>query len=214
MSAAETLRQLCAGAAALGVPLADADARRLLQLGDELLDWNRKVNLTALDTPAQVLTHHLLDSLSVAPLILGPRVADVGTGGGFPGLPLALVQPQHQFTLIDSVAKKLRFVDHAAQLLGLANVQTVHARVEALQVPAFDTVVTRAFAPLPRLLRWVAPLCDAHTCVLAMKGRWPPTPGSDDAGELPPGWQLQQVLPVTVPGLAAARHILRLSRRA
>ena len=214
MSAPEALRQLCAGAAALGVPLADADAQRLLQLGDELLDWNRKVNLTALDTPAQVLTHHLLDSLSVAPLIRGPRVADVGTGGGFPGLPLALVQPQHQFTLIDSVAKKLRFVDHAAQLLGLANVQTVHARVEALQVPAFDTVVTRAFAPLPRLLRWVAPLCDAHTYVLAMKGRWPPAPGSDDAGELPPGWQLQQVLPVAVPGLAAARHILRLSRRA
>lgn len=213
MNGIDALRPLCEGAAALGVPLTIGDARRLLRLGDELLDWNRKVNLTALDTPAQVLTHHLLDSLSVAPFIHGPRVADVGTGGGFPGLPLALVQPQHQFTLIDSVAKKLRFVEHAADVLGLANVQTVHARVEALQLPPFDTVVTRAFAPLPRLLRWVAPLCDAHTCVLAMKGRWPPPPGSDDAGALPPGWQLQQVQPVTVPGLAAARHILRLSRR-
>jgi 16S rRNA (guanine527-N7)-methyltransferase len=125
---------------------------------------------------------------------------------------LALLQPQRQFTLIDSVAKTLRFVDHAAQLLGLTNVQSLHARVEALQLPPFDTVVTRAFAPLPRLLQWVTPLCDAHTRVLAMKGRWPPLPDADDAGALPRGWRLEQVQEVKVPGLDAARHILTLRR--
>ncbi len=212
MNAHSSVQQLCDGAAVLGVPIDAQQGARLLQLGDELIEWNQKVNLTALDTPALVLTHHLLDSLSVAPLIQGTRVADVGTGGGFPGLPLALLQPQRQFTLIDSVAKKLRFVDHAAQLLGLTNVQSLHARVEALQLPPFDTVVTRAFAPLPRLLHWVAPLCDAHTCVLAMKGRWPPLPDADDAGALPRGWRLEQVQAVTVPGLDAARHILTLRR--
>ena len=212
MSALAPLQQLLEGAAALGVGLDARQAAQLLQLGDELIAWNRNVNLTALDTPALVLTHHLLDSLSVAPFIQGTRVADVGTGGGFPGLPLALLQPQRQFVLIDSVAKKLRFVEHAAQRLGLTNVQCVHARVEALQLPPFDTVVTRAFAPLPRLLQWVAPLCGAQTCVLAMKGRWPPLPDADDAGALPPGWVLQSVQPVSVPGLEAARHILTLYR--
>ena len=212
MNTHSALQQLCDGAAVLGVPLNAQQAAKLLQLGDELIAWNQNVNLTALDTPALVLTHHLLDSLSVAPFISGTRVADVGTGGGFPGLPLALLQPQRQFTLIDSVAKKLRFVEHAAQVLGLTNVQCVHARVETLQVPAFDTVVTRAFAPLPRLLHWVAPLCDAHTRVLAMKGRWPPLPDADDAGALPRGWTLESAQAVSVPGLEAARHILTLCR--
>ncbi len=128
---------------------------RLERLGTELIDWNQRINLTAIDDPARIETHHLLDSLSIAPHVSGTRVADVGTGGGFPGLPLAIAQPGRAFTLIDSVAKKLRFVDHVAAALGLANVTTLHARVEQLGEATFDCVVTRAFAPLPRLCEWV-----------------------------------------------------------
>src|ERR1700722_8495166 len=111
-----------------------------------------------------MLTHHLLDSLAIHADLVGGRVADVGTGAGFPGLPLALVQPARRFTLIDSNGKKQRFVAHAARTLGLANVEPMHARVEEMRpAQAFETVVARAFAPLPQLLQRVAPLCGPVT---------------------------------------------------
>src|SRR6202023_3676262 len=101
-------------------------------------------------------------------------LAEGVTGGGFPGLPLALCNPARQFTLIDSTAKKIRFVSHAAHALGLTNVTAVHARAESLHPEApFDTVVVRALAPLAQMLAQVAPLCGPHSRVLAMKGRWP-----------------------------------------
>lgn len=206
-------RALSEGALALGVALDATQARALITLLEELARWNQNVNLTAIDDPQRGVTHHLLDSLSAHAELVGTRIADVGTGAGFPGLPLALVNPQRQFTLVDAVAKKLRFVEHAARLLGLSNVTTRHARVEQMRgEPAFDTVVSRAFAPLPRLLEWMTPICDAHTRVVAMKGRWPPVPGTDDAGPLPPGWTLQAARRVEVPGLDAERHLLRLAR--
>jgi 16S rRNA (guanine527-N7)-methyltransferase len=204
---------LAVGAGALGVTLEPPQVQQLMTLLDELLRWNLNVNLTSIDDPARALTHHLLDSLSANDELQGRRIADVGTGGGFPGLPLAVVNPQRQFTLIDAVAKKLRFVDHAVKVLGLANVTTRHARVERMQGEApFDTVISRAFAPLPRLLEWMQPLCDEHTRVVAMKGRWPPVPGTDDAGPLPPGWQLEAARRVEVPGVSTERHLLRLTR--
>jgi 16S rRNA (guanine527-N7)-methyltransferase len=204
---------LVRGAAKLGVTLDETAQSRLLKLSAELLRWNKAYNLTAITDPQAVLTHHLLDSLAVAADLHGTTVADVGTGAGFPGLPLAIVQPARQFTLIDAVAKKLRFVDHAVKVLGLANVTTRHARVERMQGEApFDTVISRAFAPLPRLLEWMQPLCDGHTRVVAMKGRWPPVPGTDDAGALPPGWRLDAARRVEVPGVSTERHLLRLTR--
>ena len=198
----------------LGVVLDAEQAGRLAKLAAELIRWNKTYNLTSVDTPDEVLTHHLLDSLCIQPDLAGTRIADVGTGGGFPGLPLAIVNPALEFTLIDSAGKKLRFIGHVVRLLGLANVRTLHARVESLKLPAFDTVVTRAFAPMPRLLEWIEPLCDEHTRVVAMKGRWPPPPGSDDAGELPPRWQIQGVRRVQVPGLDAERHVVTLALKA
>jgi 16S rRNA (guanine527-N7)-methyltransferase len=203
---AARLRQ---GAATLGVTLDDAQVGQFEQLVTELLRWNKAYNLTAITAPDEILTHHLLDSLAAQPDLAGTSVADVGTGAGFPGLPLAIVNPARRFTLIDAVDKKLRFIGHAARELGLANVTTLHVRVEQLQPMAFDTVIARAFAPLPRLLGWVAPLAGPHTRVVAMKGRWPPPATSDDdsdGGPLPPGWQIEAVRPVAVPGLAEARH--------
>jgi 16S rRNA (guanine527-N7)-methyltransferase len=204
---------LARGAAQLGVALDEQQQSQLLRLSAELLRWNKAYNLTAITDPQAVLTHHLLDSLAVAPDLAGTTVADVGTGAGFPGLPLAIAQPHRQFTLIDTVDKKLRFIDHAVRELGLANVQTRHARVETL-VPgkAFDTVIARAFAPLPKMLALVAPLCDAQTRVLAMVGRWPPPEAAEAV--LPPQWQQVSERPIEVPGLGAERHILCLMQSA
>lgn len=212
---AEQSAALARGAAQLGVALDEPQCSQLLKLAAELLRWNKAYNLTAITDPDAVLTHHLLDSLAVAPDLHGATVADVGTGAGFPGLPLAIVHPAWQFTLIDTVDKKLRFIDHAVRELGLANVKTLHARVETLlpgrgAIRPFDTVISRAFAPLPRMLQRVAALCDARTRVLAMVGRWPPA----DAAEavIPDGWRLESQRPLSVPGLAAERHILCLMR--
>jgi len=191
----------------LGVSLTEADAGRLLTLLTELERWNRSYNLTAIAGQA-MLTHHLLDSLAISPDLVGTRIADVGTGAGFPGLPLAVVNPSRHFTLIDSSGKKLRFVAHAVRTLALANVTPLEARTETLrpEVP-FDSVTARAFAPLPELLAQVAPLCGPATRVLAMKGKWP----EEELKRLPPPWRLVASRPLTIPGLDEARCLLVLS---
>lgn len=187
--------------------LSDEQAARALQLLDELSIWNRSYNLTAITERNAMIRGHLLDSLAAHVDLAGSRIADVGTGAGFPGLPLALVSPQRAFTLIDSVAKKIRFVTHAARKLALANVTPLQLRVETLEPDAaFDTVIARAYAALPDLLASVAGLCGPGTRVLALKGRYP----VDELAELPRGWRLEHSRALTIPGLAAQRHILRL----
>lgn len=204
----EPLRQ---DAARLGVALTAEDAVRLLRLLDELGRWNRRYNLTAIRTPETMVTHHLLDSLAVHPDLVGQRIADVGTGAGFPGLPLAVCNPGRQFTLIDSTAKKIRFVTHAAALLGLTNVTAVHARAEGLQVSApFDTVVARAFAPLPQLLSKVTRLCGPQSRVLAMKGKWPEA----ELAALPAAWRVIDSRELSIPHLEAERCVIVLATRA
>lgn len=192
------------GALALGTPLEPAQSVAMLRLLDELERWNRSFNLTSIRDRGGMLTHHLLDSLSVRPFLAGSTVADVGTGAGFPGLPLAIVEPALRFTLIDSNNKKVRFVAHAARTLGLANVEPRHGRVEGL-APAqpFDTVVARAFAPLPKLLALVAPLCGPGTRVLAMKS----VQLGEELREVPASWQVEAVHDLQVPGTDAVRTL-------
>ena len=200
---------LIEAAGSFGAPLAPESADRLLKLIDELLRWNRTYNLTAITRRDEVITHHLLDSLSVQSALQGTTVADVGTGAGFPGLPLAVVEPSRQFTLIDSNNKKVRFVGHAAHLLGLSNVAAVHARSESFKAAkTFDTVVARAFAALPELLKLVAPLCGPQTRVLAMKGK---RPDGEIAG-VPSAWKVLEVRALSVPGLNEERHLVILQR--
>jgi 16S rRNA (guanine527-N7)-methyltransferase len=202
----ETLADgLVRDAAVLEVDLSLADAARLLALVDELVRWNRRYNLTAITEPKRMVTHHLLDSLAIHPDLRGERIADIGTGAGFPGLPLALVNPARHFTLIDSGGKKVRFVAHAVRTLGLANVEALQVRAEAL-APAqpFDTLTARAFAPLPELLRRVGRLCAPNGQVLAMKGKWP----ADELAALPAPWRLAGGRELAVPGLAEARCVL------
>ncbi len=203
-----TAERLAHGAASLGVNLADADAARLLRLLDELERWNRSYNLTAIRDRDAMLTHHLLDSLAIHPDLQGTSVADVGTGAGFPGLPLALLNPARRFTLIDSNGKKIRFVQHAARTLGLANVEGLHGRVESIEGRTFDTVVARAFAPLPELVAQIDPLCGSQTRVLAMKGKWPQA----EIDGLPAPWQQPGGRELTVPGLNESRCLVVLSR--
>jgi 16S rRNA (guanine527-N7)-methyltransferase len=201
--------QLAAGARALGIALDDLALDRLLLLLDELARWNRAYNLTAIVDRPRMITHHLLDSLSIHADIHGQRVADAGTGAGFPGVPLALCQPHRHFTLVDSNQKKIRFVSHVARALELSNVEAVHARIEQVtpQVP-FDTVVARAFAALPELLEQVAPICSASTRVLAMKGK---RPDGEIAAVVRP-WRVCEVREVDVPGLSEARSLVVLQR--
>lgn len=209
MTDAESQR-LIEGARTLGVTLSPDDAAKLLRLLDDLARWNRTHNLTAITKRDDMITRHLLDSLSVHAELAGQTVADVGTGAGFPGLPLAVVNPQRQFTLIDSNNKKVRFVAHAVRELGLANVATVHARVEAMEPTApFDTIIARAFAPLPEMLEKIAPLAGSRTRVLAMKGR----PSEEEIAEIPTNWRLARTQSLQVPGLAEARCLLVLERK-
>ena len=205
------VQRLIDAAARLGVTVTEHDAQRLLRLLDELERWNRTYNLTAITKREDMVTHHLLDSLAVQPDLRGEAIADVGTGAGFPGLPLAVVNPQRRFTLIDSNGKKVRFVSHVARLLDLTNVEAVHARVESSRPPRqFDTVIARAFAALPELARKVAPLCGPQTRVLAMKGQWP----QQELDALPPEWRVEASRQVEVPGLNEARCVIALQVQA
>jgi 16S rRNA (guanine527-N7)-methyltransferase len=203
------VQRLVQDTASLGVNLSQADAGRLIHLLDELERWNQTYNLTAIRQREAMLTHHLLDSLSIHSDLQGTSVADVGTGAGFPGLPLAVVNPQRRFTLIDSNGKKIRFVEHAARELSLDNVEAIHGRVEAMKVAQpFDTVVSRAFAQLPDIVNNVAPLCGPGTKILAMKGKWPQA----EIDALPAGWLERGSHELTVPGLDEARCVVVLTR--
>ena len=189
----------------LNVSLGDAQADLLVLLLDELERWNMAYNLTSIRGREAMITHHLLDSLSIHEHLRGTRIADVGTGAGFPGLPLAVASPQRQFTLLDSSGKKVRFVAHAARELGLGNVEAVQARVEDFKPGApFDTVTARAFAALPDLLAGVRAICGPGTRVLAMKGRHPRA----ELEAIRPPWRVLETIPLEVPGLAEARHLV------
>jgi 16S rRNA (guanine527-N7)-methyltransferase len=203
------VQRLVSDAKNMGVELTEPNAARLQQLLDELERWNRTYNLTAITKREDMVTHHLLDSLAVSPELQGTTIADVGTGAGFPGLPLAVLNPERRFTLIDSAGKKIRFVSHVAHALGLTNVEGLHARVESLQPEKpFDTIITRAFAPLPDMLEKVAPLCGPQTHVLAMKGKWP----REELAAIPVGWRVVRSRDLVVPGLKESRCAIVLTR--
>jgi 16S rRNA (guanine527-N7)-methyltransferase len=204
---------LIAGAAQLGIELSERQSGQLIRLLDELDDWNQRMNLTAIRERRAQITKHLLDSLSVQPFLQGERVLDVGTGAGFPGLPLAIVNagvnPDRRFTLLDSTAKKLKFIEHAAALLELPNVQTVHTRAENFRPPErFDIVVSRAVGPIEQFVKWAGHLCIGGGRLLAMKGREP----AEEAAKLPSGWKVAAIHRLNVPALDEERHLVEICR--
>jgi 16S rRNA (guanine527-N7)-methyltransferase len=193
----------------LGQSFPDGTAARLGALLDALERWNRKLNLTAIRDADEMIRSHLLDSLVTAPLLEGKTVLDVGTGAGFPGLPLALVQPERQFTLLDSNNKKIMFVQHAAGLLGLDNVTVVKARGEDYAPGhGFDTVIARALAALPRLVEIAGHHVREDGVFVALKGRYP----TDELEQLELPWR-HAVTELDVPGLEkGSRHAVLLRR--
>ncbi len=197
--------RLAEGLDALGIPATAAQRRGLLDYVALLAKWNRVYNLTAVRDPRQMLTRHILDSLAVLPHLQGRRVLDVGTGGGLPGIPLALLSPEREFVLLDSNSKKTRFVQQAVLELGLGNVAVVHARVEAWAPgQVFDSVVSRAFASLRDMLEMAGAFCAEDGQLLAMKGAL----AQEELADLPPGYALAAIHRLQVPGLEdEQRHL-------
>jgi 16S rRNA (guanine527-N7)-methyltransferase len=197
------------GLEALGLPLADTAVERLLAYVALLAKWNRAYNLTAVREPPAMITRHLLDSLAVLPHLHGAAVADVGTGAGLPGLPLALASPERRFVLVDGNAKKCRFVTQAVAELGIPNVNVVRSRVEDYRPDrVFDTLISRAFASVAQLLALGGHLCAPGGRVLAMKGLHPRA----ELDELPPDFRLLSVVRLRIPGLDAERHLVIIER--
>lgn len=202
--------RLDTGARRLGVALATGQIESLLRYAELLLRWNKVYNLTAVTAPDEVLTRHLLDSLAAHGFLSGKRIIDVGTGAGLPGIPLALAAPEREFVLLDSSLKRIRFVRQALAELVIGNAQAVQCRVEDYRPPVrFDTVIARAFAPLPRLLANVGHLSAVGGRILAMKG---PRAREELADDRPAGWDITTDS-VVVPGLAAERRMLVCTRR-
>jgi len=199
--------QLRAGMAELGLAAPPEAFESLLDYVDLLAQWNGAYNLTSVRVPQQMITHHLLDSLAVAPYLSGERLADVGTGAGLPGIPLAVLAPQRQVTLIDSNGKKTRFLREAVRTLGLGNVRIEAARVEDVR-GEFDTVTARAFASLGDMLAAAGHLLAPDGILLALKGQLQ----RDEILGLPAGFVVSDVHALRVPGLAAARHAVIIKR--
>jgi 16S rRNA (guanine527-N7)-methyltransferase len=202
------LEVLNAGARALGVSLAGGGGETLLELVDELESGNAQFNLTAIRDRSGMLSKHILDSLTLQPYLRGKRVADVGTGAGFPGLPLAIVNPERRFALVEATGKKARFVEQTVQRLKCANVQVVHARAESYKpFELFDTVVARALSSLADFVAYAGHLCAPGGRLLAMKGKRP----DEEISALPKAFRVLAVHRLKVPGLDDERHLVELS---
>jgi len=177
----------------------------LMEYVTELMNWNRVYNLTSVRKPTDIVTRHILDSLTILPHLHGERILDIGTGAGLPGIPLAIACPEREFVLLDSSSKKLRFVQQTLGILNLENVTLEDCRVEEYQPETlFDTVICRAFSDLPDFYRYAARLCNEGGKMLAMKGVYPMT----EVECLKDKSVIDEVVALKVPGLDAARHLV------
>ena len=202
----DALTLLKSGAAELGLDLSEAQFEQLLGYLALIQKWNKVYNLTAVRDPQEMLTHHLLDSLTaVAPLVRHTggepaKVLDVGSGGGLPGIVLAICRPELDVSCVDTVGKKAAFIQQVAASLRLPNLRGVHARVETLSGP-FDVICCRAFASLPDFVTWSRAALAEQGVWMAMKGKHPQT----EIDALPAGVQVFHVEPLRVPGLDVER---------
>jgi len=206
-----------AGAAALGVDLSGPQADQLIRFAALLVRWNAVHNLTAISSPASILSHHLLDSLAILrPLVsifIEQRcdVLDVGSGGGLPGIPLAIARPHWRVTVVDKVQKKVAFLTQAKLELGLTNLDCLHARIEDVRTPPFDLIVSRAFSSLADFVRVSAHLLAPGGWWAAMKGARPDDE-LDDLARVMPDVRVIDVVKLAVPRLDAERHLILLQR--
>lgn len=208
----ELTKKISDGCKALGQAISDDQVMQLASLLTELERWSARVNLTAIRDIDDMVSGHVLDSLAVRPFLQGSTVIDIGTGAGFPGLPLAIAEPDRTFTLLDSNGKKIAFVQHIVTKLALTNVTPVKARAED---PAagdrFDTVIARALASIPKIIELGGHLTGKKGVLLALKGKYP-AEELEQLEHLPDrwAWKSEELL---VPGLAQhSRHIIRLTK--
>jgi 16S rRNA (guanine527-N7)-methyltransferase len=202
--------RLARGLAALEVDVSPQAQEKLLAFAVLLGKWNKVYNLTALREEEQVISHHLLDSLAVLPhLGAARRLADIGSGGGLPGIPLAIARPDVHVALVESNQKKSAFQQQARIELGLDNVSVHCERVEGWQPEEkCDVVISRAFSDLAEFVRLSGYLLAAGGALLAMKGVHP----YEEIAQLPAGWRVAEVMPLQVPGVEGARHLVRVVR--
>ena len=198
-------QQLRDGIQALGLDINEAKQAKLLDYAALLQKWNKTYNLTALRDPAQTVSHHLLDSLTLLPHIEHAQtMLDVGSGGGQPGIPAAICRPDLNITLLDANTKKTAFLQQAVIELGLANVRVVSGRVEAVQDFQADIITSRAFAELADFVNWTAHLLKDGGRWVAMKGVYP----EEEIAKLPDTVAVERVEALHVPGLDAERHMV------
>ena len=200
---AQTLDRLLAQTA---LSVSDQQKQQLLAFVGLLDKWNKAYNLTSVRDPQEMLIKHILDSIVVSPYLQGERFIDVGTGPGLPGIPLAIMNPDKSFTLLDSLGKRIRFIRQVQHELGLTNIIPVQSRVEEFQPEqGFDGVLSRAFASLQDMVDWCHHLPAADQGLFyALKGVAP-----DTASDPLPSWcQIQQIILLQVPELDAERHLV------
>jgi len=203
--------ELSQGARELGVDLSEVQHEKLLGYLALLIKWNKAYNLTAVRDPDEMVSRHLLDSLSVVPYIQGERQLDVGSGGGMPGIPLAILFPDMNVTCLDSNGKKTRFLTQVKLELKLDNLDVIHSRAEAFQPEQpFTGIISRAFSSLEDFTQWTRHMGDTQTRWLAMKGLHP----ADELVALPADFRLESAQALAVPGCQGQRHLLILRRTA
>jgi 16S rRNA (guanine527-N7)-methyltransferase len=192
----------------LGKEAATEQIRQLLFYLELLVRWNASYNLTAVRDPLEMVSRHLLDSLSVLPWVRGGHLLDAGTGAGLPGIPIAIMQPQLTVTLLDSTGKKIRFLRHVKRHLLLDNIRPVQARLESWQAEEKTTcIISRAFSKLGGFVEASRHLAGGETTLLAMKGKYP----ENELAALPDWVKLESVKKLTVPGLQENRHLVIMS---
>ena len=198
--------QLEEGCAALSIDLSEAQKQQLLDYVALLVKWNKVYNLTSVRDPAQMLSRHIIDSLSVLPYLDAPSLLDVGTGGGLPGIPAAIAHPDCAVTLLDSNSKKTRFLQQVKAELGLGNVTVVHGRVEQVSLPQFAIITARAFASIDDILSLAGQHCEQGGRLVLMKGVYPEQELQFDSDQ----FRLLDVVSLNGPACDGERHLVRL----
>lgn len=193
-----------------GFNIAFSIQEQFLHLLTRLSEWNQVFNLTAIKDMNAMIMLHLLDSLTVAPYLHGENIIDVGTGAGFPGLPLALIHPEKKFVLLDSQQKRINFLNQMVYELKLRHVEVIHARAEKFKTEkGFDSILTRAFAQLAVMLQTTAHLASQNGIFIAMKGNYP----TAEIKEIPNEFKILTIEPIGIKGLNAERHVICITKK-
>ncbi|EDP99863.1 16S rRNA (guanine(527)-N(7))-methyltransferase RsmG [Shewanella benthica] len=191
--------------AEMNLTATEQQQQQLVGFVEMLNKWNKAYNLTSVRDPQQMLIRHIMDSLAVSAHLVGERFIDVGTGPGLPGIPLAIMNPDKHFVLLDSLGKRIRFLKQVQFNLGIDNISSVESRVEAYEPEEkFDGVLSRAFASIEDMLHWCHHLPTDNGCYYALKGQL----AEDEMTNIPQGYQLTDVIKLSVPRLDEQRHLL------